>query len=1020
MLIGYLKKYVFFLIFPLFLLFTMTQCQQKNVQDNLENGFLNPPNSAKSGVYWYFMDGNLSKEGITKDLEAMVRVGISHVIFLEVNTGIPRGNVNMLSDEWLDIFKHLVRECERLGVRLSLGTGPGWAGTGGPWVNVEESMKHLVSSTVTVQGNRTVKVFLPKPQARNRFYGKFAFTAEQRKDWENYYEDIIVLAFPTPKGDKRITDVDEKSLYGRYPYSSMYGVKQYLPTSATYTTIPSDCLINPDEIIDVSSGLQDDGTLVWNFPSGEWTIMRFGVRNTGAVSSPAPLPGLGFETDKLDTTAIAHHLENFAAKLFKHVGFEKRTEQSPYGGLAALHFDSWEMGAQNWTEHLRDEFIARRKYDPQPYYPAYAGFIVESLEKTERFLWDLRKTIQELILENHLGYIRKFAHSHGLELSIEPYDMTSTADLELAAMADYPMCEFWRAGFGFNTLFSVAEATSMAHLKGQSVVPAESFTAMNDGWDAYPGSLKNQTDWALSAGINRFMFHTFVHQSFPDSIKPGMTMGGIGVHWNRNQTWWNMSKAYHDYLARCQFLLQQGRTVADILYFCPEGNPHVFQAPQSAYDKQTGNQYGLFYIHPNETLERVSAADNPNINVFPDKRGYSFDACPPSFLFQADVKEGNIVFPSGATYRILVLPNKETMTPKILKKIKELIMHGATVVGMPPKKSPSLQGYPQCDIEIASLVDDIWGKGPIPSTLLKKRVGEGYIIWGNELVESQDNLYPHYDCTAKILSEMNVQEDFIADGVRYTHRIGTGYDIYFVSNRTNRDLETNCIFRIDGKVPELWDPLTGEIRKIQSFLSDNGKTIIPMKFNINQSFFIVFRKDGKPTESGTNYPSFRTLYAFNNSWSVSFNSIGGESQTIMIDKLIDWRDSKDEEIKYYSGTATYHQTFELTDGMSRKTLFLDLGKVGIMAKVWLNDKDVGTVWTNPYQLDISKYVQTGKNKLTIEVVNTWVNRLIGDAILTEQGKSQKHTSTTYSHYNKNSALSESGLIGPVRLLEVIN
>ena len=194
---------------------------------------------------------------------------------------------------------------------------------------------------------------------------------------------------------------------------------------------------------------------------------------------------------------------------------------------------------------------------------------------------------------------------------------------------------------------------------------------------------------------------------------------------------------------------------------------------------------------------------------------------------------------------------------------------------------------------------------------------------------------------------MNVQEDFIADGVRYTHRIGTGYDIYFVSNRTNRDLETNCIFRIDGKVPELWDPLTGEIRKIQSFLSDNGKTIIPMKFNINQSFFIVFRKDGKPTESGTNYPSFRTLYAF-----------------------------KDEEIKYYSGTATYHQTFELTDGMSRKTLFLDLGKVGIMAKVWLNDKDVGTVWTNPYQLDISKYVQTGKNKLTIEVVNTWVNRLI--------------------------------------------
>lgn len=335
----------------------------RSTGEALEEGFKSPPQSANPGVYWYFMDGNLSKEGITKDLESMARVGISHAIFLEVNAGVPRGKVDMLSPEWMDIFKHMVSESERLGIRLSIATGPGWAGTGGPWVKIEEAMQHLVASTVTVEGSDITDVVLPKPVARKRFYGDFVFTPDQRKDWEDFYEDVAVLAFPTPKGNERIGDADEKSLYGRHPYSSMFGVKQFLSTSASYPPAEGS-IVNPVDIIDLTSRLKADGSIEGKLPAGKWTIMRFGVRNTGAVTSPAPLPGLGFETDKMDTTAISHHLNNFVGEIFRHAGFQKRTPQSPYGGLAMLHFDSWEMGSQNWTSKFREEFKQRRKYDP--------------------------------------------------------------------------------------------------------------------------------------------------------------------------------------------------------------------------------------------------------------------------------------------------------------------------------------------------------------------------------------------------------------------------------------------------------------------------------------------------------------------------------------------------------------------------------------------------------------------------------------------------------------------------------
>jgi hypothetical protein len=654
--------------------------------DQLKAAFLNPPDSARPGVYWYFMDGNLSKEGMTKDLESMKQAGIGNVIFLEVNVGIPRGQVDFLSEQWYDLFKHGIDECKRLGITMTLGIGPGWSGSGGPWVLPGQSMQQLVSSSIEVTGSAGKPIKLPKPEPMKPYFGEGSFTPELKKQWEDFYEDVAVLAFPTPADFGKIEDIYEKALYYRAPYSSTEGVKPYLPSLAHYNILPANNIISKNQVLDLTNKLHADGTLDWAVPDGRWTIMRFGRRNNGAITRPAPVQGLGFESDKFDTVALNDHLAAYVGKILDKIGEPYNT---PSGGLKFLHMDSWEMGAQNWTPRFREEFIKRRNYDPLPFYPVYAGKIVESEEKSERFLWDLRQTCQELVLDYHAGQVKKYSHRRGLGLSIEPYDMNPTADLELGSVADIPMCEFWSSGLGFNTSFSCIEAISIAHIKGEPIVQAEAFTgAPEEAWKQYPGSMKDQGDWAFAAGINRFFYHTFEHKPLADSLLPGMTMGPYGVHWDRKQTWWPMVADYHRYVSRCQYMLQQGKPVADILYLTPEGAPQVFMAPPSA-------------LVGNDTL--------------PDRKGYNFDGCAPGQLYKATVKKNKITFPGGASYSLLVLPANETMTPALLEKIQSLVNDGATVVGAPPIKSPGLSGFPECDQKVVAIASKVWGTTEAPA-----------------------------------------------------------------------------------------------------------------------------------------------------------------------------------------------------------------------------------------------------------------------------------------------------------------
>ena len=1008
--------------------------------DQLVAGFTAPPEAARPWVYWMWMDGNLNREGITADLEAMERAGIGGVVICEVNVGVPRGPVEFMSAEWRRLFKHVVGEAERLGLEITLNAGPGWTGSGGPWVLPGQSMQHIVAAAFETAGPGRFDETLPRPQRRPAFFGDGGLPSELEKAKNDYYRDVAVLAFPTPSAGPKIVDIDEKALYVRAPYSSQPGVKPFLPAPADFPAIPAGAAIENSRIVDLTGRLTADGRLTWDVPAGRWTILRFGRTATGANTRPAPVPGLGLECDKFDRAALDAHYDAFVGALLCDIG-PRRTDGR--AGWTMVHIDSWEMGAQNWTGAFREEFRRRRGYNPLPYLPTITGRVMESLEISERFLWDLRQTAQELVVENHAFYLKELGRRDGFGLSIEPYDMTPCADMTLGTAADVPMGEFWL--YGFHTAHSVIEAASLGHTGGKQIVAAEAFTSSDaEAWRAYPASMKALGDWALAAGINRIVFHRYQNQAGL-SERPGMTMGPYGVHWERTQTWWDMAPAYHAYLARSQFLLRQGLPVADVCYLVAEGSPHVFRAPASA-----------LWGDP------------------PDRLGYNFDGCAPEILREsASVENGRIVFPHGASYRVLVLPERETMTPALIRKVRDLVAAGATVVGPRPRKSPSLSGFPACDAEIKSIADALWGDCNGES-ITEHAYGQGRVVWGRGTKTgavssgtappgaplsdkttwdvgspplSDPEQYGDFAVVAGVLDRMAVPPDFASDvPLRYTHRRDGETEIYFVANPKDQTMEANATFRVGGKQPELWDAVTGEIRVLSQFTQKDQLTSVPLRFEPHQSFFLVFRRPaGKASPAGQNFSGLAEVSVLSGPWSVSFDPKWGGPAKITMENLDDWSLRPETGIKYYSGTAVYRKTFDLPESspaMSKLSsnatrIWLDLGTVKNIARVRLNRRDLGVIWCNPWRVDITAVLKPKGNALEIQVANLWPNRLIGDEqepADAEYGKdgnlirwpewltnneprpsAGRLTFATWKHFTKDSPLHPSGLLGPVTL-----
>ena len=798
-----------------------------------------------------------------------------------------------------------------------------------------------------------------------------------------------------------------KTLKDVKPFSIKMAKQPFIMPRDTYPEPDASRVIDNSRTVDLTSMLKPDGCITWNMPAGDWTIMRFVARSTGQTTRPAPHTGHGFENNKFDGASYQRHWDNFQQKLLDKVVAEGGPLQ-PGKGLTTIHLDSWEMSSQNWTAGFRQEFQKRRGYDPQPFYPAYMGMMVGGLEKTERFLWDMRKTCQELMIEQHAGAIKEVARKHGLLYSNEPYDMNPAGDLDLGSVADIPMCEFWNTPH--DTQYSCIEAASISHTMGQQIVKAESFTSCGDAFAKNPANMKNQTDWALAIGINGIMFHTYQHQALGNTEKPGMNMGPYGIQWHRNQTFWDYLAPYHEYITRCSHLLRQGEAVADILYLTAEGAPHIFEAPADAVEGAAKMR---------------------------DKKGYSFDAVSPRILgMRAKVESGRIAFPDGSKYRVLVLPAVPTMTPETLACIGRLVKAGATVIGNPPLESPSLVNYPACDATVTTLAAKMWGGKESPAAVSRIDFGSGAIYWGGNLKPSS-GIYPSYAATATLLSGLGLAEDFSSPSgkLRFIHRQTADCDFYFVSNRTEEKVVTEGVFRIDGCQPQLWDPVTGKTRTLGDYKTNDGLTRVPLSFEPRQSFFVVFSRASTPKTTTTpNFTEFKEVARLDGAWNVAFDPKWGGPASITFDSLTDWTTHPEEGVRYYSGTATYRKTFDFSAvrpaGIT--ATYLDLGTVHEICRVRLNGKDLGILWTSPWRVDIAPALKATGNQLEIEVANGWVNRLIGDQQPAHKavrkvkwpsgllgGKEQpagRHTFITHQFYKANSPLRPAGLIGPVSIL----
>ena len=737
-------------------------------------------------------------------------------------------------------------------------------------------------------------------------------------------------------------------------------------------SLPATAIIPRAAILNLTSKMDQDGNLSWDVPAGRWTILRLGYSLTGAKNRPAVPAGLGYEVDKLSPKYLTDYLRGYTEPLAQSLG-------PLYGkSLRYVLLDSWEAGTQNWTDEMIAEFQKRRGYDPTPYLPALAGRVVESAEVSDRFLWDFRRTLADMFAANHYGVATDFLHRQGLQT----YGEAAGVSLEIPEdtllnkkNVDIPMGEFWMRDLHPPAMYyqDVRGAASAAHVYGKTIVATESFTG--GGYES-PFTLKKVADYWFAQGVNRIIFHTSAHQ--PLDTKPGNTM--VGTHINRNITWAEQAQPFMNYLARTSFMLQQGLAVADLAYLLNEGAPSTMPFWGAGLKPAPPEGYDYDYVNTDVLLNRMSV-----------------DAA------------GRIVLPDGMSYRVLVLPETDRMTLPVLRKLRELIAGGATVLGPRPVKSPSLAGYPQTDIELQAIANELWGDTDGISRT-KHSFGKGQVVWGQALAE----------VLAGLRLAKDVESSRVLDGsVPWIHRRTGDADIYFVVNRSDRPQEIDIRFRVSGKEAELWHPDTGAIEPA-SYTTAEGRTTVPLKMAARESVFVVFRRSTAVpmrTQPGANVTTLATV---DGSWSISFPPGFGAPPKIEVAKLESWTVNADQGVKYFSGTAAYTKTVQAPRAWFRPgaQILLDLGGVSDLAEVSINGKAVGALWKAPYSVDITQSLKPGSNQLEIKVTNEWTNRLIGDRSAPADKKILSAPTPPPGAPSTPPPLVTSGLLGPVTIVSV--
>lgn len=745
--------------------------------------------------------------------------------------------------------------------------------------------------------------------------------------------------------------------------------------------LPKDSPLATQGMIDLTDKVSPDGTLLWDVPAGTWKVVRVGQTTTGIHGFDGLLP------DYLSTAATEQNFEKLSLLI---------EDAGPLAGKAFeyLHEDNVEIeGLYSWSPAFLEEFRVRRGYEPRRYLAAMAGEIVDSVDITDRFLADARRTIADCVADNHYGKWASLAHAKGMKVRAEaggqhhPRLLCNDGLLNQGKM-DVPLAEFWENNFWRENQFdprnhhlevptdwnekaqnvNAKQAASAAHLYGKRLVGSEAFTSIGGrtNWQIAPSDLLLNANIAFCEGLNSFYIHGSATSGLGDG-KPGKAFT-CGSHFNHNVTWWNMAaKPFLSYLSRCQYLLQQGLFVADVLYYAGDEVP--------------------CYVPPK--------------NLDPSRGfGYDYDVCNTDVLLnRLSVKDGALVTPDGMSYRVLVLPDRAPLPLPVMRKIEELVLAGATVIGAKPTRTVGLSGYPESESQLRAISDRLW---------VKQEVGKGRVIDRRSIREilTEDGIPPD------IAFKSESGQDFFD----FIHRKDGDTDIYFIINRRATTTRVEATFRIKGKLPEVWNPKTGEAQAAGIFHEIDAGTMLPVELDPYGSLFIVFRRPISAdvvVPQTVNYLKFDPLMEIDGPWNVSFDVSWGGPNLVTFERLMSWTDRPEVGIKFYSGEAVYHKSFDLpADFKEGQRISLDLGVVKNAAEVWLNGKNLGVAWTAPFRFDLTKVVKGNGNKLEVKVVNLWCNRLAGDARLPRE---QQITKTNVS-IDPNVKPLESGLIGPVKLL----
>ena len=998
-------------------------------EGGLADGFANPPGKYRSIVLWEWCNGWLNKEGATAELESMARVGLGGAKVF--NVGGPEGPVRFASPEWFEIFAHSLREASRLGLKISMNMTEGFSAIGGPWITPEMSMQHVVWSETEVSGPGKVSVALERPDD-----GPIKATTLKLKD-VGYYKDYIVLAVPhVAPGQIKNLEI-KKGLRGHHDKNETALVK----TKASSVKVAD--IIPQGKVIDLTDKMDKDGKLNWNAPAGKWTILRMGSASTGACTRPGNEKTRGLEADKFSREAVKLHFDSLIKPLLEMDGVK------PGENLTYLAVDSWEADGQNWSPVLAAEFEKRRGYSLYPFMPVLTGRIVESVEVSERFLYDFRRTLADCARDNFFGYLVELCAEYNMSFGSEPFSRAAFDGMEMVEAIGHPCATFWNSDSPGRAYKEGKWAASGAHVLGGKKVTSEAFPAgkWEAAWVHYPWTYKWHADYAYAAGVNEMAFHCSPFQPWDDKAvhKPGMIFKNWGSQYSRHNTWWEQGIAWQKYQARCQFMLQQGMFQGEALFMTPE------------------------------VIPGLELSTRPLLPL-----GYDFDLVSAKLVReQLAVEDGMIRAPSGLKYHLLALPRIEEISVPLLKRIQKLVADGgAVVVSTRPKTSLGLGNYPATENEVKRIAAELW-QDLDGEKVAEVSYGKGKLYWTKEPLE--------------VLKEIGVEPDVIVEWegeteepssyrgklpITYIHRYTPEVDYYFVASSSEKAASGLLSFRISGKQPEFWYPDSGRIEKCAVYEEKDGRTIIPMLLDPAGACFVVFRDkakaapvtqvslngtvalstakrinplvdtreffraggtlkietaDGNRIEEKIEPESVRPL---DSDWMVSFEGVGAPKAR-RFDKLMPWNESDEELLRYFSGTGIYKKTVELKKRRGEE-IWLDLGLVEVIASVLVNGKEIEIEWKPPFLTDISDALRSGENELEIRVANLWGNRLIGDEQYpddmglsssrlmsalpkwfeedTPRPQPGRKTFTTSRYYDKGDPLRPSGLLGPVSLI----